>query len=59
MSLNFCDQVDNISGFSRIDPDILNLVVSQGFDRESVIDWLKKRVQNEVTLYRDSIAGIG
>lgn len=40
-------QADNVS-FSKIDPDVLNLVVQKGFDRTSVLDWLKKRVQNEV-----------
>lgn len=43
-------QVDNVATLTKFDPDVVNMVVRQGFNRESVIEWLKKRVQNEATV---------
>lgn len=43
-------QADTLVSVSKLDQEILNAVVRQGYDRESVVEWLKKRVQNEATV---------
>eukprot|EP00210_Caulerpa_lentillifera_P000745 g721.t1 len=43
-------QADTLVSVSKLDQEILNTVVRQGYDKESVVEWLKKRVQNEATV---------
>lgn len=47
-TFNYNFKADTIMTASRLDNEVLDVIEKEGIDRKSLVEWLKKRAQNEV-----------